>query len=63
VLRRVGDEFERRTLDVRAQQGEGGVGFAGQYEFLEQTVLGGQVAIAVVSERPVPTLIQFGAVS
>jgi hypothetical protein len=63
VLSRVGDEFERRTLDMGVQQGQCCVRFAGQHEFLEQTVLGGQIAIDVVNERAVPPPIQFGAVA
>ena len=63
VFSGVRNQLQRCTLDMSAQQGLSGVGFAGQCEFLQQTVLSRKIAIAVISQRPIPAPIQFGAVA
>jgi hypothetical protein len=57
---RVGDQLIRRPLDVEGQRLDGGVGVAGQGQIHELAMFGGQVAVAIGSQRPPPPPIQLG---
>jgi hypothetical protein len=62
VLAGVRDQQGRGALDVLAQHGDGTVRVPGQGEVLELAVFGGQVAVVIVGEHPVPPAVGLGAV-
>ncbi len=62
VLTGVCDQQGRGAVDVFGQHRDGPVRVAGEGEFLKLPVFGGQVALVIVGEDPVPPAVELGAV-